>query len=719
MKYPVVLQHSEVDCGAACLGTIAQHYGRTLTLNRLRESVGTGQQGTTLLGLQRGAEALGFNARTVRAAPEVLERLHEAPLPAIIHWGGTHWVVLYGKRHQQYVIADPAVGLRYISEQELRQGWSDWVLLLLEPDAVRFAQEESDRRGVLRQFGRRIWAERGILLQVLLLNGMLGLLSIATPFLIQILTDDVLVRGDMRLLNAVAIAVILLTVFSSSLSWVQSNLTAYFAQKLELGLILEFGRAILNLPLHYYETHRSGEIVSRLRDIQALNQLVAQVVVTLPSQVFIALVSLGFMVLFSGKLTLLAIVLAGLMTLSTIIFLPILQQRTRNLIVLDADNQGVLVETFKGALTLKTTTAAPQFWQELQSRFGKFSNLNFSTNQIGIANTVFSGLVSGVGSVALLWFGSSLVIRQELSIGQLLAFSSLNGNFTGLVSTTVQFVDELARVRTATERLAEVIDHTSEDDALSGDRKTDRPSVSLSARATIHCDQVSFHYPGRVELLQSFSLTIPGGTTVALIGKSGCGKSSLAKLLAGLYIPQSGNVRVGDYNLFDLSLECVRQQIVLVPQEPHFWSRSIVENFHLGNPAIAFEEIVKVCQITGCDEFISRLPDKYQTILGEFGANLSGGQRQRLAIARALLGNPPILILDESTASLDPTSEAELFDQLLAYRRGMTTILISHRPRVVRRAEWVICLLQGKVNTQGTPQELATRVGEHLDFLHD
>lgn len=712
MKYAVVLQHNEADCGAACLGAIAKHYGLSLTLNRLREAVGTGQQGTTLLGLQRGADALGFNARSVRAAPQVVERLEEAPLPAIIHWQGNHWVVLYGQRKDQYVVADPAVGVRYLSRQELCEGWLDWVMLLLEPDPARFSSgEEGDRTGVWQNFSRRIWSYRALLGQVLVLNLVLGLLSIATPFLIQVLTDDVLVRGDLKLLNAVVLAVIVLNLFSSGLGYVQANLTAYFAQRLELGLVLEFGRAILRLPLTYYETHRSGEVVSRLRDIQALNQLVAQVVIGLPGQVFIALVSLGFMLILSWKLAIAALILAALMTLSTVAFLPTLQQRTRKLIVLDADNQGVLVETFKGALTLKTTTAETQFWEELQSRFGRLANLSFRTNQIGIINSIFSSLVSGIGTVGLLWFGSRLVISQEMSIGQLLAFSSLNVNFTSLISTVVRFVDEFARVRTAAERLAEVADHPSEAGGAI------KPSVVLEANAPLNCDRLSFHYPGRVELLDSFSLTIPGGKVVALIGKSGCGKSTLAKLLAGLYVPQSGNVRVGQYNLADLALECVRQQIVLVPQDAHFWGRSLIENFQLGNPAASFEEIVKVCRLTGADEFISRLPDKYQTVLGEFGANLSGGQRQRLAIARSLLQQPAVLILDESTASLDPESEAFVLDQVLAYRTGRTTILISHRPQVIQRAEWVVQLEQGKVVKQGKLKSVAVNPQFPQSFL--
>jgi ATP-binding cassette subfamily C protein len=714
MKYAVFLQQSEEDCGAACLGAIAKHYGLNLTLNRLREAVGTGQQGTTLLGLKRGAEVLGFNARSVRASPQILEQMSEAPLPAILHWMGNHWVVLYGQKKQQYVIVDPGVGLRYLSKEELCDGWVDWTMLLLEPDPVRFFAQSSDEpsRG-FGSFMRRIWGYRSLLAQVLLINLLLGLLSIASPFLIQVLTDDVLIRGDLQLLNGLAIGVIVLTVFSSSLSFVQANLIAYFAQRLELGLVLEFGRAILRLPLNYYETRRSGEIVSRLRDIQDLNQLVAQVVVSLPSQIFIALVSLCLMLAFSWKLTGVALLIGVLMTLSTLAFLPTLQQKTRSLLVLEAENQGVLVETFKGALTLKTTTATSQFWEEFQSRFGRLANLAFRTTQIGIVNNVFSELVSGVGGVTLLWFGSSLVISRELSIGQLLAFVSFNSNVTGLISTIVKFVDEFARVQTASQRLGEVIDHTPE---TKGD--TTKPFVRIMSNADIECDQLTFHYPGRVDLLDNFSLNLPGGEVIALIGKSGCGKSTLAKLIAGLYPLQSGNIRIGGYNLPDLSLEGLRRQVVLVPQDAHFWSRSILENFRLGTPEVSFEQIVHVCQITGADEFISRLPEKYQTILGEFGANLSGGQRQRLAIARALINDPPILILDESTSGLDPVSEAQVLDELLYYREGKTTILISHRPRVINRADWIVLMDQGKLVTQGNQKDLRSQLGEHLDFLN-
>jgi ATP-binding cassette subfamily C protein len=528
----------------------------------------------------------------------------------------------------------------------------------------------------------------------------------------QILTDDVLVRGDTQLLTRVAIAVIIMHLVSSTLKLAQSNLIAHFSQRLQLGLIFEFGRKILRLPLTYYETRRSGEIVSRLEDIQQINQLVSQAVIGLPSQFFIAFVSLGVMLFYSFKLAIVAAVIGFLMTLSTIVFLPALQQKIRYFLVLSAENQGVLVETFKGAIAVKTTAAAPQIWQEFQSRYSRQANFNFRTTQIDFINNIFSNFVSSVGNIILLWVGSTLVISEELTIGMLLAFNSMNGNFTNFVNTAIGFVDEFSRAKTATQRLSEVIDATPE--TPDNDRK---PQAKIDGNSNIICENLNFHHPGRVDLLEDFNLTIPGGEVVALIGKSGCGKSTLAKIIGGLYEPQSGNIRFGIYNQQDLSLDCLRQQVVLVPQDAHFWSRSIVENFRLGNPNLTFESIVRACQIAGADEFISKLPEKYQTILGEFGCNLSGGQRQRLAIARAIVSDPPVLILDESTGALDPVSESQVLQSIFNHRRGKTTILISHRPPVIRQADWIIMLAEGKLCVQGSIEDLFKQAGEHWQFL--
>ncbi|MBW4602372.1 MAG: peptidase domain-containing ABC transporter [Calothrix sp. FI2-JRJ7] len=712
MKYQIVLQHSEEDCGAACIATVAKHEGRTFAIGRVREAVGTGSRGTSLLGLRRGAEALGFNARQVKASPELLDSLHKISLPAIIHWKGYHWVVLYGQKRKKYVIADPGVGIRYLSRRELVEGWGNGIMLLLTPDDSRFYEQSDDKVGGFGRYLKRVLPYRGILIQAIAINIAIGLLSLASPLMMQLLTDDVLVRGDTQLLTVVAIGVITMSLFSSAIGLVQSHLIGHFGQRLQLGLILEYGRQLLRLPLSYFEGRRSGEVVSRIADVNAIHTLVSQIVLGLPSQFFIALVSLGFMLFYSWGLTLASLGAFVIVTIVNLLFLPALRQKTRNQIVLGTENQGFLVETFRGVQVLKTTQATPQAWQEYQSNYGRLANLGWSTMKLGLYSGTITSIFSTCTNIALLWLGSYLVINRTLSIGQLLAFSGMSGNFLGFLSSVIGLVDEFITAQIVIQRLTEVIDATPEDEK---DEK--KPWAEIPGNADITCTNLNFHHAGRVDLLSDFSLTIPGGQVIALIGKSGCGKSTLAKLITGLYSLSTGNIRYGIYNQQDLSLECLRQQVVLVPQEPHFWSRSIVDNFRFSYPHITFEQIVKACQIAGADEFISKLPDKYQTVLGEFGANLSGGQRQRLAIARAIVTEPPVLILDESTGALDPVSEAEVLNKLLYYRQGKTTILISHRPKVIERADWIVLLESGRLKIQGSPSVLRFQAGEHLDFL--
>jgi ATP-binding cassette subfamily C protein len=282
----------------------------------------------------------------------------------------------------------------------------------------------------------------------------------------------------------------------------------------------------------------------------------------------------------------------------------------------------------------------------------------------------------------------------------------MSENVTYCVTTVVEFIDEFIRAKTAMQRLTEIIDTKTE---VEGD--TQKAWVRIPEQADITFHNIIFHYVGRINLLENFSLHIPGGKTTAIIGESGCGKSTIAKLIAGLYPLQpqnreynnSGQIFLGNYSLQDLSLDCLRQQVILVPQEAHFWSRTIIDNFRLGNPELTDQQIFYYCALTNAHSFISKLPSSYQTVLGEFGTNISGGQRQRLAIAKALAAEPAILILDESTSSLDPQSEAEVLARILEVRKGKTTILISHRERVFLQADWIIQLQNGQLAQAGEP----------------
>ena len=698
-QYATYHQFSAEDCGAACVLAIAKHYGYDLPRSKVRETVGTGRDGTTLLGLQRGCDSLGFRSQAVQADNTIFDRLDELPSPAILHWRGVHWVVFYGRQRKRFVVMDPGVGLRYLTKEELRHGWTDQIALLLTPMPDVLAQTAQTGTGSASQIARwmnQLWFHRRILKEVLAINLVLGGISLAMPFLIQVLTDDILVRQDTPSLNRVAIAISILVAFGALLGWLQANLVIHFAKRLELNLVLEFGYKLLHLPLSYFENHCSGEIVSRLQDVQMIYHLVAHIVVGLPGQIFIALVSLLLMVIYSPGLTAIALGASLLMTVVTLTFLPTLRHQTREALVLDSENQGLLVETFKGATTFKSIVATGPLWEELQDRLGRLAKVTFRTAQLSTINSGVSQLLSGLSNVILLCYGSHLVIDNQLSIGQLLAFYSMSRNFMGLMTMVASLMDEYARVQAATQRLSEVIDTTSE---VSAEQAED--GITLTKDTDISCHNLSFFYSGQITFIDQLSVEIPGGQVTAIMGSSGCGKSTLVKLIAGLYPLQSGNIRLGPYNLQDLSLDCLRNNVVLVPQEAHFWSRSIIDNFRLAARDVSFETIIDVCQRVGADQFITNLPKSYQTILGEFGANLSGGQRQRLAIARALLRSPPVLILDEAMSGLDHESENLVLEQLLTYRQGKTTILISHRPSVLRYANWLIELDAGKLVRQG------------------
>ena len=699
--HPCVRQFDEEDCGAACMATVAACYGANWSLNHVRELVGTTGNGTTLLGLRRGAESLGFRAQAAKADPQLIDQLDQVPLPLICHWQGNHWVVLHGHKGEQLVLADPAIGLVELDREAFLKGWRDCVVLVLEPDPARFNKHDQQPQSGLHVFRQFLGPFKPLLTQTIALNSVIGLLGLGMPLLMQILTDDVLIRGDSGLLASLSVALMLLFVLRGLLSFLQGHMVGYFAQKLQLQMTMHYGHRLLSLPLRYFENRRSGEVVSRISDIQRLNALMTDVVLALPSQFCIAVVSLLLMWTYNAWLTFAALACYLVVIVANLCFLPAQAQLARNLLAKGADNQGHLVELFRGMSVLKCSDATSQAWQEYQRNIGKLTHLSWLSLRLDLKETTLTGLLGSLSGLALLWYGSSFVIQQQLSIGQLLAFNGMGSNVLAFLSGIAAVSQEFLRADVVLKRMSEVLSEPPEQQIHAGVH-----SVTLPNDADIVCDKITFHHPGRRELLDRFSLHIPGGITTAVIGESGCGKSTLMRLVAGIDQPQSGSILYGPYNGRDLDINNLRKQVVLVPQESVLFNRSICDNFRFAHPDASFEEIVEACRISLADEFIRDLPEGYQTVVGEFGANLSGGQRQRLAIARALLTRPPILILDESTSALDPVLENRLLDQLLTLRQGQTTLFISHRPSMILRADWIIYLEAGQVKVQNHPAQL-------------
>lgn len=699
--YPCVRQMAEEDCGAACIATVAQCHGASWSLGTIRDAVGTTSEGTTLLGLRRGADSLGFQAQAARADVQNLDQLNELPLPMICHWQGWHWVVLHGQQNGQVIVADPAVGLRHLDPKEFLQGWGDRVVLVLEPDPGRFHQTPQQQELGLKVFRHFITPFRPLLGQAIGLNIVIGVLGLSMPLLMQVLTDDVLIRGDTGMLTSLSIGLMLLFGFRALLTLLQGHMVGYFGNKLQLQMILHYGQRLLGLPLSYFETHRSGEVVSRIGDIQQLNSLVSAVVLGLPSQLCIALVSLLLMWAYSASLTVAALLCYAAVLMCNLTFVPAQTRLAKEMLVKSADNQGYLVELFRGIGLLKCSEATAQAWHDYQSSFGRLAHLSWSGLRLDLQQETTTTLLGSVAGVALLWYGSGFVIAQQLSIGQLLAFSGMGANVFAFLTALSGLTQEVLRADVVIQRLADVMERQSELEIHPGIH-----DVTLAPDSGVICERITFHHPGRRPLLDDLTVTIPGGVTTALVGESGCGKSTLSKLIAGIYTPQQGTIHYGAYNACDLNRDALRRQVVLVPQDSTLFNRSIFENFRFAHPGVRFDQVVEACRLSLADDFIRELPDGYQTVIGEFATNLSGGQRQRLAIARALIGDPAILILDESTSALDPILERRLMDRLMKHRQGATTVFISHRPSMILRADWLIYLEAGRVREQNAPAAL-------------
>lgn len=704
-RYAFVRQSTQEECGAACLAMVARHYGKKVSMSMVRQLVGTGHQGTTLLGLRRGGDDLGFHCRALRTDVDdsFFRDVHQIQLPAILHWQGNHWVVLHAVQLRGVVIADPAEGILRVSRRQFLQSWGDGVLLTLEPDMARL-QRQPDDTGKLHFVLRLLRLARpysDLLLRAMALNAVVGLIGLGIPLLMQVLTDDILVRRDAQLLGVLGIGMVGLYCFRQLVDFLERKISSYFFERLELSLLLEYGHQLMQMPMRYFDTHRSGDILNRIIEMGRVNTMFTSLLLDLPADMFLAIISLVVMVIYSQQLTLIALASYGLVVLIQLAFLPRKYAIGARLINKNANTQALLVEFFRGAQLLKSSNAGEQAWDEFQEGYGELARLSWQESQLTILSEGAITLLSSLLQIGLLVYGSTFVLANQLSIGQLLAFAGLGMNVLRFFREGSRFAVEVLADRSVFGRLNDVLEAEPEQK-----ERSKKWWIELRGDEAIELRRLHYAHPGRRQVISNINVQIPGGRVTALVGGSGCGKSTLAKLIAGMYPPASGLIRYGTASQGDMVLDCLRAQVCLVTQDSHFFNRSIIDNFRFVHPQASYASIVEACQITMADGFVTELPNGYNTKLGEFGANLSGGQKQRLAIARSLLGNPPVLILDESTSALDPVLEAQVLDRLLAFRSGLTTLLISHRRSVIARCDFLLYLDNGQLRYQGPISEV-------------
>jgi len=712
-----IKQHDITDCGAACLASVAAHYGLKMPIARIRQYAFTDKKGTNALGMIEAAQKLGFEARGVKS---VFECLTEIPKPAIAHLIVKeqlhHFVVIYKVTKQAVVVMDPADGkLHKKTHEAFREEWTG-VLILMVPEET--FQKGNQKRSPLRNFIDLVRPHQSVMTQALFGAVVYSVLGLSMSIYIGKITDYVLVDQNLNLLNLMGILMIAIILLRTFIGAMKSILALQTGQRIDASLILGYYKHLLTLPQQFFDTMRVGEIISRINDAMKIRVFINNVSLDLTVNLMILVFTLCVMLAYSWKLAAITLLSAPLFLLIYFLFNRLNKKYQRKIMESAANLEAHLVESLNSVSTIKRFGIEAFANMKTEIRFvGLLKNTYRSIYGSILANNGIETISTGI-TVAVLWIGSKSVIQQEITPGTLMLFYSLIGYVLGPVGKLIDSNKTIQDALIAADRLFQILDlEREEDDSL-------KICLEQDGIGDIHFVQVAFRYGSHKQVFESLTLTIPKGQMTAVVGESGSGKTTLASLLQHLYPIQSGSIHIGDYNLSQISNESLRRRIGSVPQQIELFAGTIIENIALGDLEPDMKKIITLCERLGIRNFIEKLPQSYETFLGEHGASLSGGERQRIAIARALYKDPDLLIFDEATASLDTISE-QYVKQTLAdlVQEGKTIIIIAHRLSTVKNADTIIVLKEGKVAETGAHAQLLENHGmywrlwnEQMDF---
>lgn len=706
---PHALDHPEnPDSGLACLLFLAHFFGVPAGAEQLKHEFA--EQGKALdeQALLRMAKYLGFKASALDSS---WSRLSAMALPAMAQQHDGRYVVIARADDDKVLIHDPAEPRPLTLPRDIfEQAWSGRLILFTR----RAGSGSGNRKFDFSWFIPAIIKHRKLLGEVLLASFFIQLFALLTPLFFQVVIDKVLVHKGLTTLHVLAIGMLALTLFDVVLGGLRTYIFSHTSSRIDVVLGAQLFRHLLRLPIAYFEARRVGDTVARVRELESIREFLTSSSVTLVIDLFFMIVFLAVMYFYSPMLTLVVMLTIPLYIILSVFITPVIRARLHEKFNRGAENQAFLVESVTGIETIKAMAVEPSMQRRWDEQLAGYVKAGFKAKNLSNIAGQFASFINKITTILILWVGATLVMQGELSIGQLIAFNMLAGRVSGPLLRLVQLWQEFQQAGISVQRLGDVLNAKPEPSY--NPNRTRLPSLSGHVRF----DNVTFRYrTDGPEILRQMSFEVAAGKTVGIVGRSGSGKSTIAKLIQRLYVPESGRILIDGIDLAQVDPVWLRRQIGVVLQENFMFNRSIRDNIALSDPGISMHSVVEAAKLAGAHEFILELQEGYDTLVGEQGSNLSGGQRQRLAIARALIGNPRILVFDEATSALDYESEYIIQKNMARISQGRTVFIIAHRLSTVRHAHRILVIDKGQIIEQGTHEELLqckgyyTRLHQH------
>ncbi|MGU3521607.1 peptidase domain-containing ABC transporter [Enterobacteriaceae bacterium C23F] len=680
-RLPVIQQTQASECGLTCIGMIANYYGHKIDMITLRRRFSTSLKGATLSDIMQVSQQLGMSARALRLE---IDELHKLKLPCVLHWDMNHFVVLKEVGKKKIVIHDPSRGRREVMLDEVSKSFTGIALELL-PNANFVKKEEKETLSMLKLIGN-VSGIRSAFVQVMILSIGLEVFGLLTPFYSQWVMDQVLVSADYDLMTLLGCAFIVVVVLQNVLSAIRTWVTTWFSSMLSVQWSANVCAHLLGLPMSWFEERHVGDIISRFGSISTIQSTLTSRFISSILDGVMAIVTLFVLFTYNVRLT---FVVLGLVLVYILIrwisFRPFRQANEEQLIA-SSRAQSQLLESIRGAQAVKLNNKQEMRVSAYANELVEATNKGIHIQRLSIGFSTLQGLISGIGRIVLVWMAALQVLEGNFSAGMLIAFTSFADQFTGRATGLVNAVIEFWMLRLHGERLADIVLTDKEGDMDN--------VVALPAGETalpIEVKNISFRYATTEPwVFERCSLSLHAGESVAIIGPSGQGKSTLVKLLLGLLKPEEGSIEVAGQDIRKLGMNWYREHVGSVMQDDILFAGSIMDNISFFDTHYSIERVEQAAKLAQIHEDIMTMPMGYNSLVGDMGSSLSGGQMQRVLLARALYRQPRILILDEATSHLDITREKGINDAIRCM--DITRVIIAHRPETIRSADRIILL---------------------------